>query len=1659
MQSVSIIFLFLFVATWHNVNGYSSYQKKIPNGDKIPHPCKPNSIWTGVGHLNQFGAGKRNPFGNAFKNAGYTWTKSLCEADSDGDGKKNGEELGDPDCVWTEGAQPAKTSGLSHPGVCEPVDSPKCNSQKWISCTGTKEKCPGRTESGVKTIDVRFPKWKVPAQETTYICKSFKLPSDQDYHIVASDPILDNRNVIHHMIIYGCEGDIKIEKDPFNCIMGSSRCQEFLLAWTVGAEGYCLPKQTGVRFGKTAARFIQLQMHWTNDQKKTDYYDSSGFKIYYTPKLRMYDMGTLSTGQLHLELPPGQKEIVQTGVCPAACTRTVLRTNGINITSVVMHAHFLGKNLTLAQYRNGQFLRMLGNDDAFSYNNPASTEHKPPVVMLPGDELKTTCKFNTKTRSKTTYYGDGTYDEMCFGFANYYPKLPKNNEKLCISYERYTFCDIARHKNMSFYDHNFGTCNYTDFKAQRYVENILRACGSSQKCEKGCKYYVDQMNTHRCSKGYEKKMLRRILSDENKVTANGVFKAEKACAQKDPISGAFKCNLHCSSGSPDSNLGEIPRHPIWRTTMQSVSIIFLFLFVATWHNVNGYSSYQKKIPNGDKIPHPCKPNSIWTGVGHLNQFGAGKTNPFGNAFKNAGYTWTKSLCEADSDGDGKKNGEELGDPDCVWTEGAQPAKTSGLSHPGVCEPVDSPKCNSQKWISCTGTKEKCPGRTESGVKTIDVRFPKWKVPAQETTYMCKTFELPSDQDYHIVASDPILDNRNVIHHMIIYGCDGDKKIEKDPFNCIMGSARCQEMLVGWTVGGEGYCLPEKTGVRFGKTAAKFIQLQVHWTNDQKKTNYYDSSGFKIYYTPKLRMYDMGKLTVGQLQLELPPGQKQVIETAVCPAGCTRTMLGSNSNGINITSVAMHAHFLGKNLTLAQYRNGKFLRMLGIDDAFNYNSPTSTEHRPAVVMLPGDELKTTCKFNTKTRSKTTYYGDGTFDEMCFAFVDYYPKIAKKNEKLCISYERYTLCDRRIHKNMSYYDHNFGTCNFTEFNTHGYTENILTACGSSRKCEKQCKYYVDQMNAHRCSKGFEKKILRRLLFAENNVTARAVWRSEEACAQKGPISGAFKQLEKIRRSDLENNDAKIPNGDKIPHPCKPNSIWTGVGHLNQFGAGKTNPFGNAFKNAGHTWTKSLCEADSDGDGKKNGEELGDPDCVWTQGAQPAKTSGLSHPGVCEPVDSPKCNSQKWISCTGTKEKCPGRTESGVKTIDVRFPKWKVPAQETTYLCKTFELPSDQDYHIVASDPILDNRNVIHHMIIYGCDGDMKIEKDPFNCIMGSARCQEMLVGWTVGGEGYCLPEKTGVRFGKTAAKFIQLQVHWTNDQKKTNYHDSSGFKIYYTPKLRMYDIGTLTIGQLHLELPPGQKQVIQRGVCPAGCTRTMLGSNSNGINITGVAMHAHFLGKNLTLAQYRNGKFLRMLGIDDAFNYNNPTSTRHKPAVVMLPGDELRTTCKFNTKTRSKTTYYGDGTYDEMCFAFVDYYPKIPKNNEKLCLSYERYTMCDMSIHNNATYYSHNFGTCNYTEFSTHGYVKNILRNCGSSQKCEKQCKYYVDQMNAHRCSKGFEKKILRGIQYAENNVTALAVWKIEEDCAQQGPISGAFKVSALPQYLIAIILIAAKMLTG
>ncbi|KAK1942189.1 Temptin [Phytophthora citrophthora] len=119
------------------------------------------------------------------------------------------------------------------------------------------------------------------------------------------------------------------------------------------------------------------------------------------------------------------------------------------------------------------------------------------------------------------------------------------------------------------------------------------------------------------------------------------------------------------------------------------------------------------------------------------------------------------------------------------------------------------------------------------------------------------------------------------------------------------------------------------------------------------------------------------------------------------------------------------------------------------------------------------------------------------------------------------------------------------------------------------------------------------------------------------------------------------ALVPNGNGV------NGI-SALGHVNGMGGGATNAFGKAFAAAGHQWTTELCQADSDGDGATNGEELGDPCCSWSPstGFNGASSStSPSHPGVPNSFTTEQLAS---MTCEGETDLNPVATSSGSSSM---------------------------------------------------------------------------------------------------------------------------------------------------------------------------------------------------------------------------------------------------------------------------------------------------------------------------------------------------------------------------------------------------------------------------
>jgi dopamine beta-monooxygenase len=59
---------------------------------------------------------------------------------------------------------------------------------------------------------------------------------------------------------------------------------------------------------------------------------------------------------------------------------------------------------------------------------------------------------------------------------------------------------------------------------------------------------------------------------------------------------------------------------------------------------------------------------------------------------------------------------------------------------------------------------------DSDVKKLTLRIPETEVQQHGSKYMCTHLHAPMEGNYHVVAVEPLINNTEVVHHIILFGC-------------------------------------------------------------------------------------------------------------------------------------------------------------------------------------------------------------------------------------------------------------------------------------------------------------------------------------------------------------------------------------------------------------------------------------------------------------------------------------------------------------------------------------------------------------------------------------------------------------------------------------------------------------------------------------------------------------------------------------------------------------------------------------------------------------------------------------------------------------------------------------------------------------------------
>ncbi|XP_060066831.1 DBH-like monooxygenase protein 1 [Ylistrum balloti] len=291
------------------------------------------------------------------------------------------------------------------------------------------------------------------------------------------------------------------------------------------------------------------------------------------------------------------------------------------------------------------------------------------------------------------------------------------------------------------------------------------------------------------------------------------------------------------------------------------------------------------------------------------------------------------------------------------------------------------------------------------------------------------------------------------------------------------------------------------------------------------------------------------------------------------------------------------------------------------------------------------------------------------------------------------------------------------------------------------------------------------------------------------------------------------------------------------------------------------------------------------------------------------------------------------SDIVTFDFLADNYHVPSDTTTYACKTFQLPAlGSKHHMIKYEPIITPGNElnVHHMVIFRCpkhvlnhyefrcDNYTNTPKEVADCMIMS------FIAWAVGGKTFYYPPDVGFSLGTDAdPDFFIMETHYDNPLARSDIVDSSGIRITMTPTLRTHDAGLflfgMSVSSMHV-IPPMETDFLSKVICSSKLLEKAI--PAEGIKAFAILQHSHLLGKEMATRLYRNGSELKPLAVDKHYDFNYQDMRYLSEERTIYPTDTLELNCVYDSSHKRNITLGGLSTHDEMCEAFILYYPRMP-----------------------------------------------------------------------------------------------------------------------------------------
>ncbi|KAM5191313.1 peptidyl-glycine alpha-amidating monooxygenase isoform 3-T3 [Mantella aurantiaca] len=265
-------------------------------------------------------------------------------------------------------------------------------------------------DSSDYTLDIRMP-GVTPTESDTYLCKSYRLPEDDEAYVVDFRPHA-NMDTAHHMLLFGC-GSPSSTEEYWDC--GAGTCTDkssIMYAWARNAPPTKLPKGVGFKVGgNSGIKYFVLQVHYGDSKAFQDKHkDCTGVTVEITQERQPLIAGIFLLMSMDTVIPPGEKAVYSDIAC-------VYEKPTMYPFAYRVHTHQLGQVVSGYRIRNGKWT-LIGRQSPQLPQAFYAVEHS--LDVHPGDILAARCVFTGEGRTSNTYIGGTSSDEMCNLYIMYY---------------------------------------------------------------------------------------------------------------------------------------------------------------------------------------------------------------------------------------------------------------------------------------------------------------------------------------------------------------------------------------------------------------------------------------------------------------------------------------------------------------------------------------------------------------------------------------------------------------------------------------------------------------------------------------------------------------------------------------------------------------------------------------------------------------------------------------------------------------------------------------------------------------------------------------------------------------------------------------------------------------------------------------------------------------------------------------------------------------------------------------------------------------------------------------------------------------------------------------------------------------------------------------